>query len=158
MMALCPCGTAKNFDDCCGPIIGGLPAAKPETLMRSRYTAFALGSLEHIDRTQTEALRAEADRAEVGNKVDNIEWLGLNVISASECGDDGRVEFSVRFRRDGQEFGGREISIFRRVDGRWLYAAGDLDVKPIPHLSSKVGRNDPCSCGSGRKYKKCCGA
>ncbi len=29
---------------------------------------------------------------------------------------------------------------------------------PEPVQSSKVNRNDPCSCGSGKKYKKCCGA
>jgi SWIM/SEC-C metal-binding protein len=29
---------------------------------------------------------------------------------------------------------------------------------PQPLISMKVGRNDPCPCGSGKKYKKCCGA
>jgi preprotein translocase subunit SecA len=29
---------------------------------------------------------------------------------------------------------------------------------PIVRKGDKVGRNDPCPCGSGRKYKKCCGA
>ncbi|MDD5447779.1 MAG: SEC-C metal-binding domain-containing protein, partial [Actinomycetota bacterium] len=29
---------------------------------------------------------------------------------------------------------------------------------PSPSHTSKVGRNDPCPCGSGKKYKKCCGA
>jgi uncharacterized protein len=29
---------------------------------------------------------------------------------------------------------------------------------PAPFRSTKVGRNDPCPCGSGRKYKRCCGA
>ena len=32
------------------------------------------------------------------------------------------------------------------------------EVKPTPHRAeAKVGRNDPCPCGSGLKYKKCCG-
>ncbi len=31
-------------------------------------------------------------------------------------------------------------------------------VDPVRYESAKVGRNDPCSCGSGKKYKKCCGA
>jgi uncharacterized protein YecA (UPF0149 family) len=30
--------------------------------------------------------------------------------------------------------------------------------KPEIDLSHKIGRNDPCPCGSGKKYKKCCGA
>jgi SWIM/SEC-C metal-binding protein len=29
---------------------------------------------------------------------------------------------------------------------------------PVPVQSEKIGRNDPCPCGSGKKYKKCCGA
>jgi uncharacterized protein YecA (UPF0149 family) len=30
-------------------------------------------------------------------------------------------------------------------------------VRPIRKPLGKVGRNDPCPCGSGKKYKKCCG-
>ncbi|MGE5607744.1 MAG: SEC-C metal-binding domain-containing protein, partial [Bacillota bacterium] len=36
--------------------------------------------------------------------------------------------------------------------------AGAAVVKPIVRETPKVGRNDPCPCGSGKKYKKCCGA
>ncbi len=36
--------------------------------------------------------------------------------------------------------------------------SGDNTVKKQPVKSQKVGRNDPCPCGSGKKYKKCCGA
>lgn len=31
-------------------------------------------------------------------------------------------------------------------------------VDPVKYEQAKVGRNDPCPCGSGKKYKKCCGA
>ena len=34
----------------------------------------------------------------------------------------------------------------------------EVDEEAQPVASSKVGRNDPCPCGSGKKYKKCCGA
>jgi preprotein translocase subunit SecA len=34
---------------------------------------------------------------------------------------------------------------------------GELKVKQIKLEQPKVGRNDPCPCGSGKKYKKCCG-
>ncbi len=38
-------------------------------------------------------------------------------------------------------------------------SAGDQTIakKPVVHKTGKVGRNDPCPCGSGKKYKKCCG-
>ena len=35
--------------------------------------------------------------------------------------------------------------------------AGAEKAKPVTNSSSKVGRNDPCPCGSGKKYKQCCG-
>ena len=35
----------------------------------------------------------------------------------------------------------------------------DYDLSPQPYRAPpKVGRNDPCLCGSGKKHKKCCGA
>ena len=40
------------------------------------------------------------------------------------------------------------------------HVGGDASVKKQPVRKSaadKVGRNDPCPCGSGKKYKKCCG-
>jgi uncharacterized protein YecA (UPF0149 family) len=30
-------------------------------------------------------------------------------------------------------------------------------LKPVSRTSAKIGRNDPCSCGSKKKFKKCCG-
>lgn len=34
----------------------------------------------------------------------------------------------------------------------------DINTPPPPAQSDKIGRNSPCTCGSGKKYKKCCGA
>jgi len=39
-----------------------------------------------------------------------------------------------------------------------MAGAGDMQVQQIVRSGAKVGRNDPCPCGSGKKYKKCCGA
>ena len=36
--------------------------------------------------------------------------------------------------------------------------AEEEQPQPVKRTSPKVGRNDPCPCGSGRKYKRCCGA
>lgn len=48
------------------------------------------------------------------------------------------------------------------VDAKKEEDIADLEVllstpKPVK-TQEKVGRNDPCPCGSGKKYKKCCGA
>jgi preprotein translocase subunit SecA len=46
----------------------------------------------------------------------------------------------------------------RELDQARMAGAGDTQVQQIVRSGDKVGRNDPCPCGSGKKYKKCCGA
>jgi SEC-C motif-containing protein len=157
-MTLCPCGSGRGLEDCCSPIIAGTPAATPEALMRSRYTAFVLGKLDHVDRTHAPEVRDDFNRAEAERSAAECEWQGLEVKQASEDGDEGTVEFVARFKRGGQQFVQHELASFCRRDGHWLYLSGEINPKPPQRHVTKIGRNDPCSCGSGRKYKKCCGA
>ncbi|MEI7455530.1 MAG: YchJ family metal-binding protein [Nitrosomonadales bacterium] len=157
-MRVCPCGSGLDLESCCGPIIAGANAPTAEALMRSRYSAFVLGELDHIERTHAPEIGDDFNRAEAERTASDVEWLGLAVLSSSETDDAGVVEFSIRFRRDGQEFGQFERASFRREQGRWLYVSGQVGANPPPRQVVKIGRNDPCPCGSGKKYKKCCGA
>ena len=50
-----------------------------------------------------------------------------------------------------------EVSRFVREHSRWQYLDGRIIPADRPAARVKTGRNDPCPCGSGRKYKKCCG-
>jgi SEC-C motif-containing protein len=158
LMTACPCGSGRDLDDCCGPIVAGVAASSPEALMRSRYTAYVLGKIDHIERTHVAEIRGDFNRAEAARAAAEVEWLGLDVRQASETDDAGSVEFAIRFRRAGQELTQHEVSSFRRVEGHWLYAGGQVSAKPPPREVVKIGRNEPCPCGSGKKYKKCCGA
>ena len=157
-MTLCPCGTGRSLEDCCGPIIAGAPAPTPEALMRSRYSAFVTGQLDHVERTHAPEIWQDFNRAEAERSAEECEWQGLEVKGSSENGDEGTVEFVARFKRGGQEFVQHELSRFCRRDGRWLYLAGQINPRPPQRHVTKTGRNDPCGCGSGKKYKKCCGA
>ena len=49
-----------------------------------------------------------------------------------------------------------EGTIYQKKDGRWFYDEGDIVPKTVVRTGPKVGRNDPCPCGSGKKYKHCC--
>ena len=68
------------------------------------------------------------------------------------------MEFATSFKRQGKEYVHHEIASFRREQGIWMYVTGRMNPKPPPRQVDKVGRNDPCPCGSGKKFKKCCGA
>jgi SEC-C motif domain protein len=157
-MNICPCGSGRELDECCGPILAGAPAASAEALMRSRYTAFVRRDFAHIERTQTAEADRDFDRVDAEHAAADVDWLELDVRHAREEGDSATVEFLARFRRQGHEAAHYEVSSFRRVDGRWLYSGGKNTPDVPQRFVEKIGRNDPCPCGSGKKFKKCCGA
>jgi len=161
-MRECPCGSGLSFEECCGPILGGeRKAATAEALMRSRYTAYATADVEHLRRSIHPRARRDFDERAVRAWSEESEWLGFEVLSSTGGGegdDEGEVEFVARYERDGEEEIHREISRFERERGEWFFVEGrilgpETYVRPEP----KTGRNDPCPCGSGKKYKKCCG-
>jgi len=138
--------------------LGGSPAPTAEKLMRSRFTAFVKGDMGYIGRTQREPLGTDNEKGESSALV---EWVDLRVVETTDGGigeQFGTVEFEARFRQDGGLQVHHEISNFRREDGRWLYIDGIvMPQQRLPQVG-KIGRNDLCSCGSGKKFKKCCGS
>lgn len=157
-MTTCPCGSGRSFDDCCGPILAGGPAPTAEALMRSRYTAFVRHDLDHVERTHAPEIREDFNRGEAERVADESDWRRFEVLRSVEDGDDATVEFQIFFRREGKDMRHHERAHFRREDGQWFYVRGEVSPKGEPRRVVKVGRNDPCPCGSGKKYKQCCAA
>lgn len=162
-MSLCPCGSSLDLAACCGRFHDGAPAPTAETLMRSRYAAYALGKFEYLAATSAGPALAAFDRADAERSHLTTRWLGLDIRRMKKGGvrdSDGTVKFIAHFSQDGQAGTLVETSEFRRIDGAWAYwdrqdprAPGATGLR-----STDVGRNDPCPCGSGKKHKKCCGA
>lgn len=161
-MQTCHCGSGLAFDACCGPYIAGtLPAPTAEALMRSRYSAYVVGAIDYLGDTLHREYRADWDRDATERWASQSTWDGLEIrdIEAGAAGDaEGYVEFVARFTDGGEAKVHIERSRFLREGDRWYYADG-VTPKPATQRNSapKVGRNDPCLCGSGKKYKKCCG-
>lgn len=146
----CPCGLTSPYAECCAPYHQGKAVAPtPETLMRSRYSAFVAQDADYLIHTWHASMGVAKFKAELVADFDHTEWLGLNVLASATEGDTGMVTFAARFRddRDGQIHLIHERSRFVREDGQWYYLDGN---------QPKVGRNDDCPCGSGQKFKKCC--
>jgi SEC-C motif domain protein len=173
----CPCGSEKFFDLCCGPYISG--AADPPTalaLMRSRYVAYTRADIDYIARTTAPESLKNLDARAAKEWATKAKWLGLQVLGTEKggAGDSvGEVEFVATHRLNGDTIRHHELSRFRRTElGQWRFVDGDArspnahgrggspDERPpaLTGAAQKVGRNDPCPCGSGRKFKKCCGA
>ena len=109
---------------------GERPAPTPEALMRSRYTAFSLGTaqaVEYLVETHHPDHRDPKLREGLLANVAGVDaWEGLRVISASSEGDRGVVEFVATYRVGGQEGRLHERSEFVREDGRWFYTTGTI--------------------------------
>jgi len=159
-MTDCPCGSGKALDACCGPYLSGAaPAPTAEALMRSRYSAFVTKNVDYLEETLLPETRHDFNREHITEWANNSEWTGLEVRTTEAGGEadsEGVVEFIARFRVQGKDYVHHETSTFTRRDGRWFYVDGIMGTRP--RTAPKVGRNEPCPCGSGKKYKKCCGA
>jgi SEC-C motif-containing protein len=131
--------------------------------MRARYTAHTLADVDFIERTHDPESRADIDRDATERWARRADWLGLEIRETVEGGasdDVGAVEFVAHYRERGERRLHHELARFKRdAEGEWVYVDGEApDTGTVRHEGPRAGRNDPCPCGSGRKFKKCCGA
>lgn len=163
---ICPCGTSLDYTKCCEPYIAGKGfAPSPEALMRSRYSAYAVGAVKYLGETLAPEFRKDYDENETRNWAEKSEWLGLKILKAK----DDTVEFIAKYKAEGKVLEHHEVSTFRKLDNRWYFVDGESHVHeegaehcaepkaPVVRATPKLGRNDPCHCGSGKKLKKCHG-
>ena len=121
--------------------------------MRSRYTANVLRDTVYLLSSWHPTTRPASMQRE-----QMVDWRGLTIVAVSkgQPGDkDGVVEFLARYADGPQQGVLRERSRFVFAEDRWYYLDGIVS-KTAGREMSRIGRNAPCPCGSGKKYKKCC--
>ncbi|MHB8056865.1 MAG: YchJ family protein [Desulfuromonadaceae bacterium] len=159
-MTICPCGSGAPYSECCELIISGKQSADTaEQLMRARYSAYVLAKMDFIFESTHPDHREGYDHAGTKEWAETAEWQGLEIISTKKGGAEdsaGEVEFIANFVEKGEKREHHEAGQFKRKDGHWYFTEGRM-IRPKPLTVTKVGRNDPCTCGSNLKYKKCCG-
>jgi SEC-C motif-containing protein len=120
----CPCGRARSYADCCGRLHAGDPSGDAESLMRSRYSAYAKGLEEYLLATWHATTRpVELDLTNAPQP----KWLGLEVKASAESGDQATVEFVAICRIGGRAQRMHEVSRFLREQGCWYYLDGITD-------------------------------
>ncbi|MGD9661340.1 MAG: YchJ family protein [Porticoccaceae bacterium] len=143
----CVCGSGKSYANCCLPFHSGsdIPPS-PETLMRSRYSAYCLRLNDYLLATWHRETRPEV------LSLDTMPpWTSLRILSASTRDERGSVHFQGFYTLADSWGCLEEISEFNRENGRWYYVSGE-----VKDAVFKPERNDICPCGSGKKYKQCC--
>ena len=171
----CPCGTNEKYDNCCGPYIKGTAhAPTAEKLMRSRYTAYTQAEIDYIKKTLAPEAQKDFDVASAKKWATESKWKGLKILETKQGqeGDKkGTVEFTVTYETQGETLDHHEVATFRKNEkGQWMFVDGDAHThkegeghqhhhhrqETIVREAPKIGRNDPCTCGIGKMYKKCC--
>jgi SEC-C motif-containing protein len=118
----CPCGGA-DYAACCGRYHNGEPAPDALTLMRSRYSAYALRLEPYLLATWHDSTRPAA----LDLAADNTKWFALEVKSHTcSSADSATVEFVARYRIGGRAARLHEVSRFVREDGQWFYLDGEF--------------------------------
>ena len=157
----CPCGSLLDYAECCEPYIAGMrDAPTAEALMRSRYSAYVEHKIDYIINTCVSEGREKISVESTRKWSENSTWLGLKILSTQGGGVEdtqGMVEFEASYELQGLRELHHENAQFKKVAGKWLYDEGHVAPATVVRAGPKVGRNDPCPCGSGRKYKHCHG-
>jgi SEC-C motif-containing protein len=121
----CPCGSHKKYKKCCAIYHKGGLAPNALTLMKSRYSAYAVGNAAYIiHTTHPENPEYTNDRVSWEKDIDHFsqytEFLGLKIIEFV----DGKEEAYVTFEASLSSGMLTEKSRFLKREGRWLYADG----------------------------------
>lgn len=148
--SLCFCRSGKEYKHCCAPF--HLHTAVPETaeqLMRSRYTAYVLKNIPYIVATIVPSQQTLLETHLLQEWADNTTWLGLEILKTENfTKTQSAVEFKAIFQGEEGELAHQERSIFVKIENRWYF------VDPTVSLPTM---KQPCVCGSGKKFKHCCG-
>lgn len=147
----CPCASGKLFDKCCGEVIKDHRLTlSAERLMRSRYVAYVIKAENYLLATWHPSTRPK----KIDFEAQPVRWLGLE-IHTTDLGEDtdskGSVDFTAAYYENGQVCKLREKSHFVKEDSFWYYLNGKCEI-----VKAKPARNNPCPCGSGKKFKRCC--
>jgi SEC-C motif domain protein len=153
----CACCSGLAYEECCGLFLAGeKQATTAEVLMRSRFTAFTKHDAAYILKTWEPTKRP----SKVDFPENSVTWKRLEILNTKKGGDKdvkGIVEFKAYYLLNHEEYVVHEISRFRKDQGRWYYLDGAVKSIANVNQQSNTGKNAPCPCGSGKKYKRCCG-
>ncbi len=158
----CPCGSDIAYTDCCEPIIKGEKQSETaEQLMRARYSAYAAKETNFLLESLHPDHRDGYDEEQTKEWAADSTWEGLEILATENGGKkdvNGTVEFIADYTVKGEKHKHHELATFLKQDDVWYFSDGAaVPPKQVVRTGPKIGRNDPCPCNSGKKYKKCCG-
>ena len=118
----CPCGSGKKYKKCCGILHKGAIAKDALELMKSRYSAFAVGNVDYIIKTST----FQKDKDDLKSFCDACVFYKLQIIDFTPYEDEAFVTFKATISCAETDNSFSEKSRFIKQNGRWLYESGEI--------------------------------
>ena len=149
--ALCPCQSGDSYENCCKPYHQHQRLPKTALpLMRSRYSAYVLQHIDYLIETTLPNQQPHLDKAAISHWSANTHWLGLDILQHKVR---SKIHENVEFNAHFAEKGGipqihHENALFVTVQSTWYF---------VDHTLPRPSNKSPCFCGSGKKFKHCCG-
>lgn len=121
----CPCCSGISYQNCCKPLHAGEKHAETaETLMRSRFSAFAIPNGDYLMRTTLPAKRKYHSKEELQEWGEINQWIKLEIVNTPAI---NKVEFKAFYIDEhGTEQIHHELSVFQKMSDRWFYVSGDF--------------------------------
>lgn len=128
----CPCRSKALYHKCCKPLHEGAPPESALSLMRSRYSAYAMEMPDYIiDTTHPDNPSYSSDRPSWQRELAAFSRIttfeDLRILESEEGETTAVVKFKAQLRQGERDISFTETSRFEKVDGRWLYRGGDID-------------------------------
>lgn len=119
--------------------------------MRSRYCAYVLKNIDYVIQTTVPGQQAQLDKTLLQDWANDTSWTGLQIVRHQPAVSKihSKVEFNAFFKVNDEKQTHNENSLFVKIDGRWYFVDSTVELPNQKH---------PCLCGSGKKFKHCCGA
>ncbi len=129
----CPCGTEKEYSQCCEPYhLEKSEAPTSEILMRSRYSAFAMKKIDYLEKTTHPQALDQFNRQSNEAWAREAEFTKLEILNSLDEGNKGRVEFKAYYNMGGESHIHHEKSQFRKQNGIWYFREGRQVAPPQP--------------------------
>ncbi|NOX14489.1 MAG: hypothetical protein GXP61_00335 [Epsilonproteobacteria bacterium] len=113
----CPCGSRRKYKKCCMIFHKGANPKDALTLMKSRYSAFAIGNIDYIIKTST----FQKDFDDLKAYSDSCEFKKLEILEFKDGENEAFVTFKATIFCNHSDNNFIEKSKFVKIDNRWLY-------------------------------------
>ncbi|WP_352338834.1 YchJ family protein [Psychrobacter sp. 16-MNA-CIBAN-0192] len=169
----CPCQinpkgaatTLLSYKDCCQEFhdnidkTDGIKPDSAERLMRSRYSAFVLVKPDYIIKTTLPAQQELLDNQSIESWAKETDWAGLKIVKhTSKLGKrHAQVEFKAFYNTENGLQAHHELSTFVKTNDKFASPTNERWYFLDPTVAMTVSQKQPCICGSGERFKRCCG-